>query len=361
MRAAVLHSDAGGKLDLRDDVTTVNPGPDQVKIRIRATGVCHSDLSVLSGGLPTTDSALVVGHEGAGEIVEVGERVTAVRPGDHVLVNWIPACGQCAECHNGEAQLCMAFMADLFANPRFRLGDVPAFGMAGTGTWAEEMVVPWQAAITIPPDVPFAHAALLSCGIATGVGAVFNTARVRPGSSVAVIGLGGVGLAAVQGARIAGASTILGVDPAEAKHPVAARLGATATVVPDDLEKLKDELTGGRGFDYVIEAVGRAATIRRAWEITRRGGDVIVVGAGGPDDIVGISAYELLFASRNIKPSVYGGCDFHRDLPVLLSLYRGGKLDIESLISARIGFDDLNDAVAALRRGEALRQVVLFD
>ncbi|MBO4206260.1 alcohol dehydrogenase catalytic domain-containing protein [Micromonospora echinofusca] len=361
MRAAVLNAKADGKLDLRDDVETVEPGPDEVLVRVRATGVCHSDLSVIDGRLPTSDDALVVGHEGAGEVLAVGDRVHTVRPGDHVVINWIPSCGRCPECRNNEAHLCMSFMADLFGKPRFRVAGQPAFGMAGTGTWAERLVVPWQAAIPIPDDLPFVHAALFSCGISTGVGAVLNTAQVRPGSSVAVLGLGGVGLSVVQGARIAGATTIVGVDPLPAKHTVARQLGATAVTTPDDLPAVRDAVTGGRGFDYVFEAVGRAATVRQAWEMTRRGGDVVVVGAGAPDDLVGISAYELLFASRNIRPSVYGGCDLNRDLPRLLELYRSGSLDLDSLISAQIRFEELDDAVAALQRGDVLRQIVVFD
>jgi S-(hydroxymethyl)glutathione dehydrogenase / alcohol dehydrogenase len=360
MRAAVLHPDAGGKLDLRDDVRALGPDTGEVRIGIKATGVCHSDLSVLSGGLPS-QGTMIVGHEGAGVVLEVGAGVVAVRPGDHVIVNWIPACGRCADCVNGEAHLCMTHMSDLFGRARFAVGDTPAYGMAGTGTWAEEIVVPWEAAVPVDKDLPFESAALLGCGVSTGVGAVVNTARVRSGSSVAVIGLGGVGLSVVQGAAIAGAATILAVDPNEAKHPIATRFGATDVVVPDMMKDAHDRLTGGRGFDYVFEAVGQAQTITTAWEMTRRGGDTVVVGAGAPDDLVQINAFELLFRARNIKPSVYGGSDLRRDLPRLISLHRGGRLDIEGLISRRIRFEELGDAVDALSKGEAIRQVVLFD
>jgi S-(hydroxymethyl)glutathione dehydrogenase / alcohol dehydrogenase len=360
VRAAVLYADGNRKLDLRDDVIALGPDAGEVKIRIRATGVCHSDLSVITGGLPG-QGAMIIGHEGAGEVLEVGEHVTSVRPGDHVVVNWIPACRRCADCYDGNAHLCMTHMSDLFGKARFRAGDTPAFGMAGTGTWAEEMVVPWEAAIKIDPDLPFEYAALLGCGISTGVGAVFNTARVRPGSSVAVVGLGGVGLSVIQGARIAGATTILAIDPLIAKHELAQRLGATHAAVPDEALGLRETLTGNQGFDYVFEAVGKSATIVAAWQLTRRGGDTVVVGAGAADDMVAINAFELLFQARNLKPSVYGGSDLGRDLPMLIALFRSGKLDIESLISRRIRFEDLNDAVAALEKGEAIRQVVVFD
>ena len=361
MRAAVLRESGRGEIELRDDVTALDPGPEEVKIRIRATGVCHSDLSLISGELPGGGGAMILGHEGAGEVIEVGNQVTAVAPGDHVVVNWIPACGQCEDCRNRQVHLCMGFMENLFSKHRFEIGGTPAFGMAGTGTWAEEMVVPWQAAIKIDPAFPFDQAALLGCCVPTGVGAVLNTGSVRPGDRVAVIGLGGVGLSAVQGARLAGATSIVAVDPARHKHALAARLGATQTITPEEAEDTKDLLTGGRGFDHVFEAVGRSATVRHAWQLTRRGGDVVVIGAGAPDDPLDISTYELLFASRNIKPSVYGESDLRRDLPKLIELARSGYLDIESLISARVRFEDLNDAVTALTKGEVVRQVVVFD
>jgi S-(hydroxymethyl)glutathione dehydrogenase/alcohol dehydrogenase len=313
----------------------------------------------MTGVLPAVPPT-VVGHEGAGEITEVGDHVTSVRPGDHVVINWTPDCGTCAECVRGEPYLCMTFLAEAFGNPRFRIGDTPAFGMAGVGTWAEEIVVPHQAVIKIAEDVPFEYAALLGCGIPTGMGAVFNTAQVRPGSKVAVVGAGGVGLAAIQGAKIAGASTILAIDPNEAKHPIAKHFGATHTTTPDDLEEAKGLLTGG-GFDYTFEVVGKSAAITTAWQATRRGGEVIVVGAGAVDDNFEMNAFSLLFEGKSLKASLYGGCDLKRDVPRFVDLWRAGKLDIESLITRRIGFGDLNDAVRALTNGDVIRQVVVFD
>ena len=361
MRAAVLQQVGDKELDLRDDVTTTEPGPDEVKVKIKATGVCHSDLSTMTGVLPTTPPA-VIGHEGAGEIVEVGAHVTNVKPGDHVVVNWTPDCGTCAECLRGEPYLCMTFLFQSFGNPRFRIGDeTPAFGMAGCGTWADEMVVPWQGVIKVADDVPFEYAAMLGCGIPTGVGAVINTAQVRPGAKVAVVGAGGVGLSVIQGAKIAGAATILAIDPNEAKHPIAKQFGATHTATPDNLEETKGLLTGGAGFDYAFEVVGKAAAITTAWQVTRRGGDVIVVGAGAADDKFEMSAFSLLFEGKNLKASLYGGTDLKRDVPIFVDLWRSGKLDIESLITRRIRFGELNDAVRALANGEVIRQVVLFD
>ena len=247
MRAALLYAtgpEAG--VDLRDDVTAVGPGPGQVRVRVRATGVCHSDLSVLNGVIPS-GLPVVLGHEGAGEIVSVGDQVTGLAVGQHVVISWTPACGDCPECRRGQPYLCLTYVIKGFKTPQFRLGDgTEAFGMAGCGTWAEELVVPWQAVIPIDHDVPFDYAALLGCGIPTGVGAVINTARVTPGSSVAVVGCGGVGLAAIQGARIAGAATILAVDPLPAKHGLALALGATHAVTPDDAEQARKELAGRR-------------------------------------------------------------------------------------------------------------------
>ncbi|HEY7142762.1 MAG TPA: alcohol dehydrogenase catalytic domain-containing protein [Streptosporangiaceae bacterium] len=350
--------DAG--VDLRDDVTAVGPGPGEVRVRVRATGVCHSDLSLLTGVIPSALPA-VLGHEGAGEIIAVGDQVTGLSPGQHVVISWTPACGNCAECNRGLPFLCLTFVIKGFKTPGFRLADgSAAFGMAGCGTWAEEIVLPAQAVIPVEEDVPFEYAALLGCGIPTGVGAVVNTARVTPGSSVAVVGCGGVGLAAIQGARIAGAAAILAVDPLPAKHPLARSMGATMAVTPDQAGAARKQLTGGSGFDYAFEVVGRSATIRAAWQLARRGGDVIVVGAGDRGDSAAFSAFELLFDGKRLLSSLYGGCDLRRDVPRFAGLWRAGLLDIEGLISRRIEFGDLNDAIGALRRGEVIRQVLTF-
>jgi Zn-dependent alcohol dehydrogenase len=355
-RAAVLHAVGDKELDLRDDVTPVETGPDEVRVRIRATGVCHSDLSAITGVLPTAIPA-VIGHEGAGEILEVGERVTGLAPGDHVVINWTPNCGACADCDRGRPYLCMTFIGQSFSQARFRQGgaDPAIFAMAGCGTWAEEITMPWQGVIKIADDVPFEYAALLGCGLPTGLGAVFNTARVRPGSKVAVVGAGGVGLSVIQGARIAGASTILAVDPNEAKHPLAKEFGATHTATLEGLEALHGQ------FDYAFEVVGRSAAIGTAYALTRRGGEVIVVGVAPATENHEINPFGLVFEGKSVKGSLYGECDLRRDIPAFVDLWRAGRLDIESLITRRIGFEELNDAVATLERGEAVRQVVVFD
>ncbi|RFS85029.1 Zn-dependent alcohol dehydrogenase [Actinomadura spongiicola] len=360
-RAAVLHAFGDSELGLHDDVSTVGPGPDQVKVQIKATGVCHTDLHLIRGvlrqGLP-----MIVGHEGAGVVTEVGDRVTDVRPGDHVVISWMPDCGECAECLRGQPYLCLTLRNAARTDPRFELGDgTPAYGMSGIGTWAEELVTHHRSVIKVAEDVPFEYAALLGCGVPTGVGAVVNTAKVAPGSTVAVVGAGGVGLSVIQGARLAGASAILAIDPNEAKHPIAERFGATHAVTPDGLEEAVERLTGGAGFDYSFEVVGKSVAVTTAWNATRRGGEVIMVGAGAADDIWSLPTSALLFEGKTLRSAVYGSSDLRRDIPRFVDLWRAGRLDIEGLITSRIGFGDLNDAVRTLAEGKAIRQMVVFD
>jgi len=360
VRAAVLNAIGDDKLDLRDDVATVDLAPGEVRIRVRAAGVCHSDLSAINGTLPTIAPG-ILGHEASGEVVEVGGDVTDLVPGDRVILCWVPPCGSCAACRRGQPHLCIVHVMQAYARPRFTVGGVPGFGMAGCGTFAEELVVPQEGAVKIPADTPFDIAALIGCGVTTGVGAVINTARVEPGSSVVVIGCGGVGVAALQGARLSGAAIIVGVDPVLAKHELARRFGATHTATPEDLPALTAELTGGEGFDYAFEVVGAAATIRAAWQATRRGGTTVVVGVGSMEQKVEFSAFELLFDGKALLGSLYGSADVRRDYPRLLGLWRAGRLDLDGMISRRLGLDDVNDALDALKGGEVVRQVILFD
>ncbi|MDX6416292.1 MAG: S-(hydroxymethyl)glutathione dehydrogenase / alcohol dehydrogenase [Trebonia sp.] len=360
MRAAVLHSIDDGKIVISDDVVAVGPGPGQVRIRVRAAGVCHSDLSARNGGLPQPVPA-ILGHEAAGDVIEVGDGVTGLAAGDRVIVNWLPPCGNCASCVRGEPHLCMTHVIAAYLEPRFLVGGTPAFGMAGCGAFAEEMVVPQEGAVKIPPDVPYEVAALVGCGVMTGVGAVINTARVEPGASVAVIGCGGVGIAAIQGARLSGAAVIAGVDPVEAKHEAARRFGATHAVRPDELGALSAEVTGGEGFDYVFEVVGTPQTIRAAWTAARRGGTVVIVGAGRPDQQVEFTPFELLFDGKVMLGSLYGAADVRRDYLRLLSLWRAGRLDLEGMITQRLKLDDVDHALGALGRGDVIRQVIIHD
>jgi S-(hydroxymethyl)glutathione dehydrogenase/alcohol dehydrogenase len=360
--AAVLNQIGDTKLELRDDVTTVALGPHEVRVRVKATGVCHSDLSAMDGTLPALAPG-VLGHEGAGEVAEVGSAVTHLAPGDRVIVSFIPPCGQCNFCLGGQPNLCMVHPMEAFSSPRFLIGDVPAFGMAGCGTFAEELVLPSVGAVKFADDVPYEVAALISCGLQTGVGAVLNTAKVEPVATAVVLGCGGVGVAVIQGLRIAGATVIVAVDPLEEKHEGALAFGATHAVTPEGLAALSATLTGGLGFDYAFDVVGRSGTIRSAYDNARRGGTAVVVGAGRADDQVQFSAQELFVMERRLLGSFYGSGDVRRDFAKLIGFWRSGQLTLDAMITRRLRLPEINDALDALRGGGAhqIRQVVTFD
>jgi S-(hydroxymethyl)glutathione dehydrogenase / alcohol dehydrogenase len=357
MRAAILYEIGSQTLQVRDDVTLADPGAGEVRIRIHATGVCHSDLSAMTGVLPQP-APFVPGHEGAGEVVVVGEGVDKVAVGDHVIVCWNPPCGECSFCRGGQGNLCVNIFFGMTMNPHFKVDGADVYGFAGNGTFAEEMVVPWQCAVKIPDDVPYEIGALIGCGVTTGVGAVLNTAEVKPGSSVAVIGAGGVGISVIQGARIAGAAEIVAIDPVETKHEAALRFGATKAVGPEDAEAAKAEVTGRAGFDYVFEVVGRSALVKQAYALTRRGGTVTVVGAGKNDDNVDFNMFQLFFDNKKILGSYYGGADPRQEYGRLIALWRAGRLDLEGMITARLKLDDINQALELLRTGAAIRTII---
>jgi S-(hydroxymethyl)glutathione dehydrogenase / alcohol dehydrogenase len=360
VKAAVLQNVGDDKLNVRDDVTTTPVGAGKVRIKLKATGVCHSDLSAMNGTIPVAVPA-VLGHEGAGEVTELGAGVTSLREGDHVVVCWSPQCGVCKDCVNGQPQLCMTYMINAFSDAHFIVDGAPAFGMAGAGTFAEELIVLEQGALKVDTDVPYDVASLLGCGVMTGVGAAINAAKVEPGSSVVVFGCGGVGISVIQGARIAGAATIVAVDMVEQKLGWAKQFGATHAVTPDLLGAAQMDLTGGAGFDYAFEVVGRSQTIQAAYAATRRGGTTIVVGVGRADDMVQLSAFDLFYSEKNLRGTYYGSANVRRDFPRLLSLYRAGRLDLEGMITRRLSLDDINDAFGALSSGEVIRQVITFD
>ncbi|MFI7893654.1 Zn-dependent alcohol dehydrogenase [Streptomyces sp. CACIS-1.16CA] len=356
MRAAVLHEIGQEKLEVLDDVEAVGFGPGKVKLRIRATGLCHSDVSAMSGVLPQP-APFIPGHEGAGEVVDVGDGVTGLSAGDRVLVCWLPACGECPSCKRGQTQLCLAGFMNA-GTPNFKRPGGDVFGFAGTGTFTEEVVVGAGCAVPIPDDVPFEIAALIGCGVTTGLGAAINTAQVEAGSSVAVIGCGGVGISTIQGARVRGAAQIVAVDPVASRREAALRFGATEAVAPDELADAKQRITGGEGFDYVFEVVGKSATARTAYENTRRGGTLCVVGAGAMDDTFQVNMFELFFDEKRILPSMYGGGDVLRSYERAIALWRAGRIDLESMITHRVRLDGINDALDQMRTGEALRTCV---
>ncbi|MFB7495378.1 Zn-dependent alcohol dehydrogenase [Streptomyces sp. NPDC056161] len=356
MRAAVLHEIGQEKLEVLDDVEAVGFGPGKVRVRVRATGLCHSDLSAMSGVLPQP-GPFVPGHEGSGEILEVGENVTTLKPGDRVVICWLPACGACPACRRGQTQLCLAGFMNA-GTPNFKRSGADVFGFAGTGTFAEEVVVDAGCAVPIPDDVPFDIAALIGCGVTTGLGAALNTADVAAGSSVAVIGCGGVGISAIQGARLKGAAEIVAVDPVDARRESALRFGATRAVPPEGLTDAKQDVTGGEGFDYVFEVVGRSATARTAYENTRRGGTLVVVGAGAMDDFLQLNMFELFFDEKRILPSMYGGGDVLRSYTRAIALWRAGRIDLEGLITHRVPLAGINEALDQMRTGTALRTCI---
>ncbi|MFH8474989.1 Zn-dependent alcohol dehydrogenase [Streptomyces sp. NPDC018000] len=356
MRAAVLHEIGQDKLEVLDDVEAVGFGPGKVRLRIRATGLCHSDVSAMSGVLPQP-APFIPGHEGAGEVIDIGDGVTGLNAGDRVLVCWLPACGACPSCKRGQTQLCLAGFMNA-GTPNFKRPGGDVFGFAGTGTFAEEVVVGAGCAVPIPDDVPFEIAALIGCGVTTGLGAAVNTAQVEAGSSVAVIGCGGVGISTIQGARVQGAAQIVAVDPVASRREAALRFGATEAVSPDEFTDAKQRITAGEGFDYVFEVVGKSATARTAYENTRRGGTLCIVGAGAMDDNFQVNMFELFFDEKRILPSMYGGGDVLRSYERAIALWRAGRIDLESMITHRVRLDGINDALDQMRTGESLRTCV---
>jgi S-(hydroxymethyl)glutathione dehydrogenase/alcohol dehydrogenase len=344
-----------------EDLELVPPGDGMVRVRIAASGVCHSDLSVVDGTVPQPLPA-VLGHEGAGVVTEVGPGATGVAPGDHVVVSWIVPCRACGACLRGQPTLCESGMAHVMGGPYGSANGDPVRAGFGTATFAEETVVPAGAAIRIPTDFPLDLASLIGCGVVTGVGAVVNTAKVRPGETVAVIGCGGVGLAAIQGARLCGASQIIGVDRVAAKLEMARANGATHTVDAsiDDPVAAVHELSSG-GTDHGFEVVGSAATIALAYAMTRRGGTVTIVGAGRFDESVSFPVMSLMVDAKRLQGSIYGSTDPARDVPRMVELQRAGALDLDQLITRRIALDDVNDAFRAMTDGEVARSVIVFD
>jgi S-(hydroxymethyl)glutathione dehydrogenase/alcohol dehydrogenase len=358
MRAAVLRQTGDTELEVRDDIELRAMGPGDVKVRITHSGVCHSDLSAMNGTIPQPPPA-VLGHEGAGVVEAVGDDITAVAPGDHVIIAWSPPCWKCKFCVDyKQPQLCFNIM--MVMGGQFRQGDEVVGAMAGAGTFAEYTLVPEQAVVKIDPDIPLEVASLIGCGVMTGAGAALNTAKVTPGSSVIVFGAGGVGISAIQGARIAGASEILAVDVNTDKLEEAKAFGATHACTPDDVDALKSAITGGDGFDFALECIGKPVTMRAAYDHTRRGGTTCIVGVGRMDETVSFSAFEIFFNEKTFVGSYYGGTDVRSDFHRLLRLYRAGKLDLDRMISRRIKIDEINDAMRRLERGEVVRQVIEF-
>ncbi|MGK5741069.1 alcohol dehydrogenase catalytic domain-containing protein [Micromonospora sp. URMC 103] len=356
MRALVVRG--VGETPRVEEVELPAPGPGEVRVSVRAAGVCHSDLSMVNGTI-AAPYPLALGHEAAGVVTEVGTGVSRVTPGAHVVLNWAPPCRRCWHCGHGEPWLCERGGTPASARGRTAAGE-PLHVTLGLGALAEEVVVPEEAVIPVPDELPFEAAALLGCAVLTGVGAVRRTAAVAAGESVAVIGLGGVGLSVVGAARAAGADPVLAIDVSPTKAELARAAGATAFLVADDsLSRAVRERTGGRGVDHAFECVGRGSTIRTAWRATRRGGKVTVVGMGAKDDVVPLGALEIFHSARTLRSSVYGSSDPDRDVPELARSVLDGTLDLAPLISDRTGLDGAAAAFARMARGEGARTVVV--
>ncbi|GAA1851583.1 alcohol dehydrogenase catalytic domain-containing protein [Asanoa iriomotensis] len=360
MKALIVS--AAGEQPRIADVVLPPVGPGEVRVRIRAAGVCHSDLSMVNGTLAPS-YPLVLGHEAAGVVIEVGPEGAGgpVAVGDHVVLNWAPPCRECWHCTHGEPWLCAEGGRPSVPRGHLATGEATHVTL-GLGALAEEVVVPSHAVVPVPADIPADVAALLGCAVLTATGAVNRTAEVRAGQSVVVIGLGGVGLAALIAARSAGADPVIGVDLNEAKRDLAVAAGATHFLVSDDTTaKGVRALTGGRGADHAIECAGRAVTIGTAWRATRRGGQVTVVGMGARNDMVSLSALDIFHSARTLRSSVYGSSDPDRDLPALAAAVHDGTVDLTPLITDRISLEAAPDAFDRMSRGLGARSVVLFD
>ncbi|GHA82267.1 MULTISPECIES: Zn-dependent alcohol dehydrogenase [Streptomyces] len=358
VRAAVLPA-VGSPLEITE-IELPAPGPGQVRVRLAAAGVCHSDLS-LSNGTMRVPVPAVLGHEGAGTVVATGEGVTHVAPGDAVVLNWAPSCGSCPACARGEVWLCAEALTGAAGLHARTVAGTEVHPGLNVAAFAEETVVAASCVLPLPEGVPLTDAALLGCAVLTGYGAVHHAAAVRPGETVAVFGAGGVGLATMQAARIAGAAQIVAVDVSPAKEELARAAGATDYVVASATTPRQIRaLTGGQGVDVAVECVGRAVSIRAAWESTRRGGRTTVVGIGGKEEQVTFNALEIFHWGRTLSGCVYGNCDPARDLPVLAEHVRAGRLDLGMLVTERIGLDGIPAAFENMTAGKGGRSLVVF-
>ncbi|HSL59425.1 MAG TPA: Zn-dependent alcohol dehydrogenase [Acidimicrobiales bacterium] len=366
-RAAVLNA-VDAPLTVRDDITVAAPQEGEVRVKVIASGVCHSDLSVQNGTIPLP-TPIVLGHEGAGIVTEVGPGVTTLAEGDHVVLSFVPSCGECFYCTRGQGFLCEKAAAQALGGlidgtKRLSTADGELAQMAMCGTYSDETIVPAISAVKIGDDVPLKVAALIGCGVLTGVGAARNTADLRPGDSVAVIGCGGVGLNVIQGARIEGASTIIAIDMFDSKLEMAKEFGATHTINAsegaDVVQAKVMELTGGRGADATFEVIGLGATMEQAVNLARPGGQVILVGVPRMDVFLNLHAgFTFLYTAKQVRGCWYGSSNVRDDVPALLELYRTGELKLDELISREIDVADVNEAFAAMGSGEVARSVIV--
>lgn len=345
------------------EVELAPPGPGEVLIRIAAAGVCHSDLSVINGTRPRP-LPMVLGHEASGYVEEVGAGVDDLAPGDHVVCIFAPGCGRCTPCAEGRPALCEKAAKHhgvgelMTGHRRLSMDGRPVHHHVGISAFASHAVVARQSLVKVDQDIAPHISTLFSCAMLTGAGAVFNTAHIKPGSKVAVVGIGGVGMAAILGAAAAGAGQIVAIDPFENKLDVARQMGATDAVKAGEgvVEAVRD-LTGG-GVDYAFELAGSVRALETAYDITRRGGTTVTAGLPHPDSRMALNALKLVAEERSLKGSYIGSCVPQRDLPRMFALHRRGLLPVEKMLSHRLPLADINLAMDRLEDGSAIRQVV---
>jgi len=349
-----------------ETVTVESPRRGEVMIKIAACGVCHSDLSATNGTIPLPPP-LVLGHEAAGHVVEVGEGVTGLAVGDAVVVSWVAVCGRCPYCVSGRPALCDNGQKAALTLPdgTRRLKDASGAELnhfAGVAVMAEYATLPVENVIKIDKDIALDKAALVGCAVMTGVGAAINTAKVTPGSTVAVLGAGGIGLNVIQGAVLAGAHQIIAIDMADPKLEFAKRFGATHVVNPGrdgDATAKVMAMTGG-GVDYAFECIGMGATIAQAYNMVKKGGTAVVVGVSKVTDTVTLGAFMMPFSEKVLVGSMYGSARPSTDFPKLLNLYKTHRLKLDELVTATYKIDDVNQAFEDMQRGANARGVIVF-
>jgi S-(hydroxymethyl)glutathione dehydrogenase/alcohol dehydrogenase len=362
MKAAVMRAN-NAPLSL-EDVQIDAPGPGEVLLKTAASGICHSDLHVIEGGLPVPPPC-ILGHEPAGIVEAVGAGVSEFAPGDHVIGCLTSFCGVCKFCTGGRPYLCPTQFAGRPPGAKPRLvakGGDPIFQFANLSSFAEKMLCPERSLVKIRKDMPLDRACLIGCGVTTGLGAALNTVHVPAGASVVIVGCGGVGLAALQGARIVGAGKIIAVDTQAWKFDLARKLGATECVNPKDGDPVAavQGLTGG-GADFVFECLGSVPTVQQAVAMTGRGGTTVLVGVVPVTQMVPVSAADLVLQEKKITGSYMGSNRFRFDMPKYIDFYLDGRLRLDEMISSRIPLADVNAAFDRMRKGEAARQVIVFD
>ena len=363
MKAAVLRA-LGEPLSI-EDIDVDPPKENEVLVRVVASGICHSDYSVAHGIL-RSPMPVVLGHEGAGVVEEVGLGVTHVAAGDPIVASLSPNCDVCPMCREGKPYLCFQFSkvlrdsTQIDGTTRLHRGEERIHQLGALGSFAEYMVIPAGSAIKVREDAPLDTVCLIGCGVTTGVGAALNTVQIEPGQSVAVIGCGGVGLSIVQGARIAGANPIVAIDPVAEKRDLALSLGATHAIDPfnEDAQKAVRTLTG-QGVHYAFEALGRAETIQQAHALVRPTGQAVIVGVPNLREPIAMPVAGF-FAEKEIRGSAYGSSTPRRDIPKYVDFYKNGELKLDEIITRRIGLDEINSAFDAMGRGEGARTVITF-